>query len=180
VVVSASRQLVAARWLGALRLLLALAALAAGLALLSRPSSAQAAEPLCTDTWTGPAEGNWQTPADWSSGQVPTAADVACVAVGDTVVVTSTSQAGLLEGEGALVISGAALELTDALESSGIASLTLNSATLVDAETLDVSGSFVSNRAAIVQGAGSLVVGPKAQATIDGEDARGWCSTASP
>ncbi len=151
------------------RLLTALLVLALGLAVLSRPSAANAAEPFCTDTWTGPAEGNWQAAGNWSSGQVPGSSDVACIGSGDTVSVTSgTSEAGLLEGEGALVVSDATLELANALESSRIASLTLRSATLVDGETLEVSSAFSGGGygASTVSGAGKLVVGSGALAVV--------------
>ena len=82
------------------------------------PDSAVAG-PSCTDLWTGASEGTWQTPGNWSTGSVPGATDVACIASGVTVQVTSgTNQTGVLLDEGTLVISGGSLELTSELSNS--------------------------------------------------------------
>lgn len=106
----------AVRSLGCLAALL-LAALAL------TPMSASA-EPLCTDTWTGPSEGEWTTAEDWSTGKVPTSTDVACIGSGKTVNVTAgTNATGVIQGEGTLAISGGSLEVANALEVSSIATL---------------------------------------------------------
>ena len=61
------------------------------------------AEPLCTDKWEGPAEGEWRTPSDWSTGKVPSSSDVACIGSGKTVkVFESPNQANVVEGKGHL------------------------------------------------------------------------------
>ena len=68
------------------------------------PASASA-EPMCTDTWTGPSEGEWTTTEDWSTGKVPTSTSVACIGLGKTVKVTAgTNETGVAQGEGTLVI----------------------------------------------------------------------------
>jgi hypothetical protein len=96
------------------------------------PASASA-EPLCTDTWTGPAEGNWTTAEDWSSG-VPTSSSVVCIAAGKTVKVTEgVHQAGVIEDKGGLWVYFGTLEVTNALEASSVAGLTMQGATLTEA-----------------------------------------------
>ena len=125
------------------------------------------AESLCTDTWVGPAEGNWQTAADWSTGKAPTSTDVACVGAGKTVKVTAgANQTGVVQGEGALVISGGSLELVNALEASRVASFSLTeSGTLTGAGTLDVSSSL-SWSESTMSGSGSTVLQSGASGTI--------------
>jgi RHS repeat-associated protein len=73
------------------------------------PATASAAE--CTNTWIGAAESTWQTASNWSAGHVPGATDVACIGAGKTVKSSSTNQAGIVQGEGSILISGSSLEL---------------------------------------------------------------------
>ncbi len=143
--------------------------LATALAAFFALSAGASAQTLCSDTWTGPSEGNWRTAADWSTGQVPTSADAACIGAGSKVEVSEgSSQPGVVQGEGALVISGGTFELANALESSSIASLTLSGGTLSLAGQLDVSGSLaVSGSSITVTGSGSVVVGSGATGTIN-------------
>jgi RHS repeat-associated protein len=121
------------------------------------------AEPVCTDTWSGPSEGTWQTATNWSTGKVPTSTDVACIGAGKTVKVTEgTGQAGVVQGEGALVISGS-LEVASALEASKIKSLTVEgeSAVLTGPATVSVSGSFLLD-SGTMSGSGKTVILPGA------------------
>jgi RHS repeat-associated protein len=122
------------------------------------PASALA-EPLCTDTWTGPGEGSWTTAEDWSTGKVPTSTSVACIGSGKTVDVTSGgNQTDVVEGAGALAISGGSLEVVSALEASSIHSLTLaSSGSLSGAGTVDVSSSFLWE-GGTMSGSGSTVL----------------------
>lgn len=114
------------------------------------------AESLCTDTWVGPTEGTWQTVADWSLGTVPTSTDVGCIGSGKTVKVTEgATQAGVVQGEGKLVVSGGSLEVANALEPSTISGFTQSGGTLLGAGTLNVSGSFTWSG-----GTGSTSAGP--------------------
>jgi RHS repeat-associated protein len=130
------------------------------------PASASA-EPLCTDTWTGPAEGSWQTAADWSEGHVPTSTDVACIGSGKTVNVTEgTNQAGVLDDEGTLAISGGSLELASSLEASKAQTLSITGGALTGAAEVDVPGSLTANGGAL-EGAGKLVIGSKGSATVE-------------
>jgi hypothetical protein len=110
----------------------------AGLSLAVVPATASA-EPLCTDSWTGPAEGSWQTASNWSKEEVPGSSDVACIGSGKTVQVTGGSnQASSVQGEGALTISGGSMELVDALETSSIGGLGIGGG------TLSIAGTFGS------------------------------------
>jgi RHS repeat-associated protein len=106
------------------------------------PASASA-ESLCTDTWTGPSEGEWQTASDWSASKVPSSSDVACIGSGKTVKVTGgASQAGVVQGEGALAILST-LEVTNSLEASSIHTIVLNDGgTLTGAATVRVTGAL--------------------------------------
>jgi RHS repeat-associated protein len=82
--------------------------------------------------------------ADWSAGKVPGSADVACIGSAKTVTINAgANHAGVVQGEGALVVAGGTLEITNALEASKIKAATIaSSATLTGAGTLEVSGSF--------------------------------------
>jgi RHS repeat-associated protein len=128
------------------------------------------AESLCTDTWTGPSEGPWTTAEDWSTGKVPTSTDVACIGVGKVVKVTGTgNKVGVVQGEGALVIYEASLELTDALEASSIRALSMVSGTLSNAGVLNVSNAF-NWWGGSLSGPGSTVLGSGVTAVVEGTE----------
>ena len=57
----------------------------AGSAASSSETTGTVLEAGCTDGWTGPSEGAWETPGNWSTGKVPGAADTACIPAGATV-----------------------------------------------------------------------------------------------
>ena len=57
----------------------------------------------CTTSWTNPAGGAWETPANWSDG-LPDAADTACITLGGTYTV---AQSGANRTVGGLVVGGA-------------------------------------------------------------------------
>ena len=148
----------------AVRSLGCLAALLVAVLVLA-PGSASA-EPVCTDTWTGPNEGTWQTAGNWSTGIVPTSTDVACIGTGKTVKVTEgANHTGVVQGEGALVISGGSLEVANALEASKIKALTVGGM-LTGAGTLDVSSSFIW-ASGTMSGTGSTVVMSGASGAIE-------------
>jgi RHS repeat-associated protein len=138
------------------------------------PSSARA-EPLCTDTWIGPSEGSWQTESNWSTGHVPTSSDVACIGSGKTADVSAgTNQAGVLQGEGGVRISGGSLELASALEASNVAVVSMTGGTLAGAGTLNVTSSFAWTGESHMSGPGSTVVKPGAAASIAISGGNGW------
>ncbi len=133
-----------------------LAALA--LVVLGLPAVASAA--LCTNTYKGPAEGEYQIAANWSAEHVPTSSDVVCVGAGETVKVTEgTNQAGIVQVEGTLVIKGGTLEVSNALEASVISTLNLSGGTLTGTAAIDVSGEL-SWSAGTMSGSGSTVLLP--------------------
>ncbi len=129
------------------------------------------AESLCTDTWTGPGEGNWTTAEDWSTGKVPTSTDVACIGSGKTVDVTvGTNQTGVVQGEGTLVISGGSLEVANVLEVSSIATLSVTGGTLQDGGDLDVTHSFVGGNGTLEGTGGMFVIKSGASGSVTGSD----------
>jgi RHS repeat-associated protein len=134
--------------------------------LLLAPAVAQA-ESLCTDTWTGPAEGPWSTAADWSAARVPEASDVACIGSGKTVSITEGARvASVVQGEGSLVISAGSLEVGSALEASTIKGLSVTGGTLSGAATVNVTGTFTGGEAGTMSGTGSTVIASGATGTI--------------
>ena len=130
---------------------------------LALPSGAWAA--TCTDNWKGPAEGSWNTAANWSLGTVPTSSDVVCIGPKTTVESFEANTAGTLQVEGTLLLTGGTLEVSNASEASSVATLTLTGGVLTGAGSVDVSGSlFVGSGE--MSGSGSTVVMPGASATI--------------
>ncbi len=125
---------------------------------------------LCTDTYSGPNNGLWQTSANWSTGKTPTARDIVCVGAEDTVQATGgENAAGVLLDLGGLVVSGGSLDIAGlppmaGLETSNVADLTLTGGTLNIASELDVTSAFnvTSNfgPTATLTGAGKLVTKP--------------------
>jgi RHS repeat-associated protein len=141
-----------------------LAALLIGI--LAMTPAAASAEPLCTDTWTGPAEGYWTTAEDWSSGEVPTSSTVACIGTGRVIVTSGVHQVGVLEDKGNLYLLSSTLEFTNTLEASKIATLTLYG-TLSGAAEVDVTGSFVGGESGRLEGSGSLVIESGATGSVN-------------
>ncbi len=137
--------------------LVVLAAVVVLFCLFALPAAASA-ESLCTDTWSGPAEGEWSTVADWSAGHVPGSSDVACIGAEKTVRVTGgTNLAGVVQGKGSLIVVGGTLEVSNTLEASNLSSLTVEGGTLTGAATIDVSSSFAWS-GGYMSGSGSTVV----------------------
>ena len=125
------------------------------------------AEPVCTDTWTGPSEGEWTNAEDWSTGKVPTSTSVACIGSGKTVKITAgTNETGVVQGEGTLVISGGSLEVVNTLEVSSIKGLALSlTGTLTGSGEVDVTGSFSASEGQL-KGSGSTVIKSGASGSI--------------
>ena len=127
------------------------------------PSVASAA--TCTDTWTGPAEGNWTTAESWSAGHSPTSTDVACIGSGKTVKVTTLSrQAALVQGEGTLDVAAGSLELLST-ETYTISTLKIGGGELKIDGTQDVS-TALSLEAGTLGGTGTTVIGASASAAL--------------
>src|SRR6185437_6193285 len=125
------------------------------------------AEPSCTNTWTGPSEGDWGTASDWSTSSVPSSSDVACVGSGVTVSVTGGSnRAAVLRDEGTLQISGGSLELSSTTDPSSVASLGLSGGTLSGAAVVDVPALFTWT-GGTMSGAGKTVLQAAATGSIN-------------
>jgi YD repeat-containing protein len=143
------------RWVGCLLAGVVLVLGAAGLL----PATA-AAESLCTDTWTGPAEAEWKVAGDWSAGHVPTSSDVACIGSGKTVKVSekTSAVAAVVQGEGTLKVSEATIEVGSVLEGSTIKGLTIEfQGVVTGAATITATGSF-KWLGGTMSGSGSTVV----------------------
>jgi RHS repeat-associated protein len=123
---------------------------------------------LCTDTWTGPAEGTWQTAEDWSAKHVPLSTDGACIGSGKTVKVNEgTATAGILWGAGAVKIKEATLEVSSTLEQSRIGSLAFEyHSTLTGAATVNITSSLVWYSEGTMSGSGTTVLQSGATATL--------------
>lgn len=128
------------------------------------------AEPVCTDTWTGPAEGKWSESVNWSAGHVPTSSDVACIGSGKTVTLSSgAGVAGVVQGAGSLVVEGrfVSLEVTSMLEPSAIANLSIQEeATLTGGAEVQVTNSLNAGTYGSFTGSGSVVIESGASGTI--------------
>jgi RHS repeat-associated protein len=138
------------------------------LAVLVLVPAGASAEPLCTDTWTGPNEGSWQTASNWSAGKAPGSIDVACIEVGKTVDVAEgagLAQAGVLEDRGTVVIAGGKLELVNALEASSAYALRMTRGALVGVGSIDVSSSLVIEGGEMT-GSGSTVLESGGSGTV--------------
>lgn len=153
-----------AQWFAS-RIGLPVAVLAVAMALMPAGASA---EPLCTDTWTGPSEGAWEESADWSASHAPTSSDVACIGAGKTVTLASGSGvAGVLQGAGSLKVEGrAALEVTNVLEASVIANLAVEEASLTVTGEVQVTSSFLAGRGGSLYGSGTVAIQPGATGSI--------------
>lgn len=140
------------------------------LLLLVLPGAAQAAE--CTNTWTGPTEGNWATAGNWSAGHAPTSSEVACIGAEKTAKVNSGSQtAAAIQGEGRVVISVGSgtttLDVTGAPEAGAIKSLWVgNNGVLTGAGAVYVSSVF--NWGGTITGSGPLVLQSGVTSAVEG------------
>jgi len=111
-----------------------------GLAILAVTAADASAEPLCTNTWIGGAEGNWQEAANWSAGHAPTSTDVACIGTGKKVNAWGeANHAGVLEVAGTLQITGTSLEVSNTLEPSTVAHLETSGGVLTGAANVNVT-----------------------------------------
>jgi RHS repeat-associated protein len=139
------------------------------LALLVVGTSIAYAEPLCTDTWVGPASGNWSAGANWSTGLEPGEGGVACIGVGNTVEVTAAGAGtGVLDDEGSLVIAGGSLNVSDTVEVSSVKVLTLSGGgVLKGAGTVDVTGSLAA-AGGTMEGSGQTVLASAATGLVKG------------
>lgn len=133
---------------------------ALAVALLS-PAAASAAE--CTDTWKGPAEGNWTTASNWSTSKVPGSTDVACIGSGKAAIVSAgASVVGAVQAEGLVSVQGGSLSLASTEVASSISSLFMLGGTLQGPGSLSVTGTLTWKGEATIAGSGSIVIPPGA------------------
>jgi VCBS repeat-containing protein len=115
----------------------------------SAPATVTVAPPANWNFWTGNAsDGNWNSPGNWSLGQVPTALETAYVSSTDPI---SFALSGSLALAGLIVIAGTELDLSG----TGLLNITgtlVNNGTILLAPgtTLEVNG--------VVQNQGQLIV----------------------
>jgi hypothetical protein len=125
-------------------------------------------ESICTDTWEGPSEGEWQEAENWSNGAVPTASDVACLPAGSNVVSgLASDRVGVLRDEGELTFYSGSLEVMSTSELSTVATLNLynDNPDIAGPGTLQVTG-HLEWVVGEMLGSGRTVIGPSATATL--------------
>ncbi len=96
----------------------------------------------CTDNWVGANNGVWQAASNWSTGTVPTASDIACIASGTVQVTAGANKTGVLQDAANLTVSGGSLELASGSAVSRVSGLSLANATIAGPGSIDVSGSL--------------------------------------
>ncbi|MGE0158752.1 MAG: beta strand repeat-containing protein, partial [Gemmatimonadales bacterium] len=120
---------------------------------------ASAAAPAPVKSWTNAAGGNWSTPANWSGGTVPTAADSVAIDLAGTYTVTLDVNAQVRnltigQGAGIKTLSGTSRTLTidgsSAVYAGGALTLTnstlAGNGTLTNLGTISLDGGTVSAR----------------------------------
>ena len=129
--------------------------------------AARAAE--CTNNFTGPAEGNWGTAANWSAGSVPSESDVACIGAGKTVklVAGGTRTVLGLQGEGGLTVRESTIKVLGTGETWQLANLKLEyQAVLTGEATLEITKGLTWNQLSTMSGSGKTVLGTSSTSTI--------------
>ena len=122
----------------------------------------------CTTVWSGASgTADWQTAGNWSAGQVPSAADRACVASGAMVRVAGPTQVGSLDGDGGVSLEGGSLQLTDATTPSTVGRFVQSDGILTGAGTLTISESLTWSGGTMA-GPGATVLGAEATGTMSG------------
>ena len=127
----------------------------------------------CTDIWTGPAEGSWNSSKYWSAEHVPTASDVVYIGAGKSVSVAGASSAASVHVEGALSVERErSLELSSPTETSIISELVGEFSTLSGQGNITVTKSLHWTFATMA-GVGATVLSSGAVAQIQGLTLRG-------
>ena len=131
------------------------------------PDGASAAE--CTDTWKGPTGGACKTPANWSTGKVPSSTDVACLGTGTSVKIAGTeATVAMVQSEGTITTetSGYLVTLGTA-EASSVRNLVLSAGGARPSGLLNVTEALTWGGGSIA-GAGSVVIAPGATGVANG------------
>ena len=130
-----------------------------------------------SDEWVGLGGGNWDDPANWSTGVVPGAQDRVLIDLAPGLHVTVSGNSDtvgsiLFNGGGALALSGGTLDLVGTLTLSGGSSLVLGGGGTLAGGTLAGSASYVmaAGQSGTLQGvtiaAGSVFTGQNNSATF--------------
>ena len=141
---------------------------AAGSASATSPATPTIHALECTDIWTGGAEdGLWQSAGNWSSDEVPSAEDQACIFDASVSLTEGSYEVGSIIGEGSLAISGGSLELTDSSRRSEVGSLSLHEGSLSGAGSIDLLTAFTLEGNASMTGSGAIVIEPGAAGALN-------------
>ena len=116
----------------------------------------------CSDSWASPVSGAWNTPADWSTGVVPSSSDEACITTPGTYTVTLTGSIsvksltlGATSGSAkqTLLIGGPASSGTLKLAANS----TINQAGVLDMESGTGTDAIVAPETAVVENHGEAL-----------------------
>jgi hypothetical protein len=124
-----------------------------------------------TVTWINPAGGDWDTPSNWSTGQVPGAGDSVVIDLGSQNGFTVSHSASVadavtsISSQDAIRISNGSLSY--AADSLIAANLTISGGTLEGAGNLTVSGQFTWNGGTL-SGTGIATITAAGGAALDG------------
>jgi RHS repeat-associated protein len=134
-----------------------LAALVFVLGLLAAGFAQAAVAAECTTNFTGPANGDWMDPENWSAEAVPTAEDVACVAEGDSTKLESgAAKAEVVQGLGKIEVGGGTLTISGTAEDSNIGTLRMSGGARKGAATLFVTDHLIG-AGGTLEGTGTTV-----------------------
>jgi len=123
--------------------------------------------PTCGTNWVGPANGDFGTSANWSTGIVPTAATHACSGPGSSIVASGTQHVGSIAFGGSLTVaSGASLTVDSVTAPTGssVVDLTVEG-TLAGTGPLLATGN-ANFAGATVEGSGAINLASSPLATI--------------
>ena len=119
----------------------------------------------CTDTWSGATNSEWTEASNWSSGQVPSPSDWACIPAHAPNLPVTMNTPQIVDGltnAGELVVNSS-LELSDAkTKSTSTGVLTVNGTVEVthelEASSLNLAGSLYGLGSITVPSGGSLIL----------------------
>jgi hypothetical protein len=111
---------------------------------------------LATITWINPSGGDWDTPANWSSGAVPGPSDDAVINLPEITVTHSsgTDSVNSITSQDQIVLGGGTLAVASA--STFSSNLTIAGGTLNVAGPLAVDGLFTLDSNSTLSGAGTV------------------------
>jgi hypothetical protein len=115
---------------------------------------------MTTNFWNKDIDGNWATPADWSTGALPVSTDDVTISTADFHTVTYSTGAysihSLTVGGDAFVVSGGTLTIAAGATFGNV--LTVSGGTLTLGTAATVAGLFTQSGKSIVSGAATLTL----------------------